>query len=44
VARTGNGGRGIRVGDSPPIDMVQDLIDAGNTASGNVLGDLRVDP
>ena len=37
-------GYGIRVGDSPPIATVQDLLDAGSTASGNADGDLRVDP
>jgi parallel beta-helix repeat protein len=43
-AANDNGDYGFRVGDSPPIDAVQDLIDAGNTATGNVVDDFRVDP
>ncbi len=39
-----NADYGIRVGNSSPIDAVQDLIDTGNTATGNGLGNLRVDP
>jgi hypothetical protein len=40
----GNGAYGFWVQTTPPIATSADLIATGNVASGNVLGDFRVDP